>query len=388
MARDPWTPNRRTGRFWLSGGSPYWPPLFQPVAVEYVALVSGPGCGYPRTTGCWGWAGHDGSKSRASPSRTYGVGVGDELSEDGVGDPPFECHQELLAASAIDPEVAHERGYVSIDHKTRLERLGFSISQRRVPGLLIPIHGVGGGIALHQYRPDRPRTRADRAIKYEMPTGSGMVLDVPPRARPLLGDPTEALWLTEGPRKADAAVSADLCCIDLLGVWGFRGTNERGGKAALGDLGVRRAGRPRGGHCVPQRCDDETERAQGTRPTCSVPEGPRGSRWFVYLPERALLERKPGALDVARPLEGWDLPACFAILRRRLEADVGSVGTREFIKVLRLVGVRVVAGTHQSRHQALATGATDADAVSLILAHSQEQPGGLFSLNCHPHLKS
>ena len=32
----------------------------------------------------------------------------------------------------------------------------------------------------------------------------------------------------------------------------------------------------------------------------------------------ALLERKPGAFDVAKPLERWELPACFTILRRRL----------------------------------------------------------------------
>ncbi|HBN74514.1 MAG TPA: IS21 family transposase [Planctomycetaceae bacterium] len=35
----------------------------------------------------------------------------------------------------------------------------------------------------------------------------------------------------------------------------------------------------------------------------------------------ALLERKPGGFDHARPLEDWDLPLCFGILRRRLEAD-------------------------------------------------------------------
>ena len=37
---------------------------------------------------------------------------------------------------------------------------------------------------------------------------------------------------------------------------------------------------------------------------------------------------------------------------------------------------------------ALSIGATSADAVSLILAHSQEQPVGLFSLDGHPYLKS
>ena len=34
----------------------------------------------------------------------------------------------------------------------------------------------------------------------------------------------------------------------------------------------------------------------------------------------ALLERKPVALDHARPLDDWELPECFAVLRRRLEA--------------------------------------------------------------------
>jgi hypothetical protein len=38
----------------------------------------------------------------------------------------------------------------------------------------------------------------------------------------------------------------------------------------------------------------------------------------------ALLERKPGALDFAAPLEGWELPVCFGGLRRRLEADLGG----------------------------------------------------------------
>ena len=53
-----------------------------------------------------------------------------------------------------------------------------------------------------------------------------------------------------------------------------------------------------------------------------------------YLP---LLERKPGAFDQARPLSDWRLPECFAVLRRRLEADDEHHGTREYIRVLRLL---------------------------------------------------
>ena len=55
-----------------------------------------------------------------------------------------------------------------------------------------------------------------------------------------------------------------------------------------------------------------------------------------YLP---LLERKPGSLDYARPLSGFDFPECFNLLRRRLIAEQPKegMGIREFIKVLRLL---------------------------------------------------
>src|SRR3954454_11629573 len=63
-----------------------------------------------------------------------------------------------------------------------------------------------------------------------------------------------------------------------------------------------------------------------------------GRERVIYDPVHylALLERKPGALDFAAALEGWELPVCFGVLRRRLEAEFGGPGTRRFIKVLRL----------------------------------------------------
>jgi len=102
----------------------------------------------------------------------------------------------------------------------------------------------------------------------------------------------------------------------------------------------------------------------------------------------ALLERKPGAFDHARPLEGWDLPGCFATLRRRLEADLGHEGTREFIKVLRLLERTKLAELAGAVEQAVSIGASGVDAVSCILSDRAEQPVGLFSLDGHPHLKA
>jgi transposase len=102
----------------------------------------------------------------------------------------------------------------------------------------------------------------------------------------------------------------------------------------------------------------------------------------------ALLERKPGAIDFARPLEHWGLPGCFATLRRRLETDLGSAGTREFIKVLRLLENFTIGALAKAIEAALAIGATGSDAIALILFHHAERPVGLFSLDGHPHLKA
>jgi len=51
----------------------------------------------------------------------------------------------------------------------------------------------------------------------------------------------------------------------------------------------------------------------------------------------ALLEQKTNALDPAAPLEGWQLPAEFAELRRQMEARLGKRGRREYVQVLRLL---------------------------------------------------
>jgi hypothetical protein len=144
-------------------------------------------------------------------------------------------HASLLVASAISAEVAKARGYRSVEQKARLTELGFSSAQARVPALLIPIWNVHAEIALYQTRADEPRIVDGKAVKYESPRGSRMVLDVPPTCRKNLGNPGIPLFVTEGIRKDDAAASIGLCCVALLGVWNFRGSNELGGTTALAD---------------------------------------------------------------------------------------------------------------------------------------------------------
>lgn len=144
-------------------------------------------------------------------------------------------HRALIDASSISPEVAEARGYRSVESISELRRLGFADAQCSVPTLLIPIRNVHGEIALYQSRPDTPRMTGGRAVKYETPRGATMTIDVPPTIRDRMRDPSWPLFITEGIRKADSAVSHGLCCIALLGVWNWRGTNEFGGKIALPD---------------------------------------------------------------------------------------------------------------------------------------------------------
>ena len=85
-------------------------------------------------------------------------------------------HQAQLNDSAISSEIIAERGYWSAERKVELERLGFGRSQRAIPALVIPIFNVHGETALYQARPDTPRIKNGRPIKYETPAGAGLVV--------------------------------------------------------------------------------------------------------------------------------------------------------------------------------------------------------------------
>jgi hypothetical protein len=99
----------------------------------------------------------------------------------------------------------------------------------------------------------------------------------------------------------------------------------------------------------------------------------------------ALLERKPGGFDMAKPLERWDLPACFGLLRRRLEAD-GRHGTRAYIRVLRLLEAHSLAQLTDAVEYALDIGIEDPDSIRSVLEHRADRPTALFRLDGRPHL--
>jgi hypothetical protein len=100
----------------------------------------------------------------------------------------------------------------------------------------------------------------------------------------------------------------------------------------------------------------------------------------------ALLERKPGGFDYARPLEDWQLPDCFALLRRRLEVADQQHGTRSFIRVLRLLEKFSLVQLTEAVEYALDIDVIDADSIRTIVEHRADRPVQLFPLDGRPHL--
>ena len=100
----------------------------------------------------------------------------------------------------------------------------------------------------------------------------------------------------------------------------------------------------------------------------------------------ALLEHKSRALDQAAPLAGWQLPECFAHLRRLLAARLHKHAAREYIQVLRLLETFPLAEVAAAIEQALALGAISFDAVRhLVLCRIERRPPKLDMANW-PHL--
>jgi transposase len=111
--------------------------------------------------------------------------------------------------------------------------------------------------------------------------------------------------------------------------------------------------------------------------------------FFNYIHYLPLLQRKPGALEHARPLANLNLPECFDTLRRRLitEEEKQGDGIREFIRVLRLLEEYPMAKLRKAVEKALKIQAHSRDAIAQFLIPRFSWPQTTFILaNCQ-HLR-
>jgi hypothetical protein len=114
----------------------------------------------------------------------------------------------------------------------------------------------------------------------------------------------------------------------------------------------------------------------------------RERTFFEPIHYLALLERKPGGFDYARPLENWPLPESFPLLRRRLEAADLRHGTRSYIRVLRLLEKFTLSQLAAAVEYALDIDVIDADSIRTIVEHRADRPVEMFTLDGRPWLQA
>jgi transposase len=111
--------------------------------------------------------------------------------------------------------------------------------------------------------------------------------------------------------------------------------------------------------------------------------------FFDYLHYLPLLERKPGSLDHARPFADLNLPECFDTLRRRLvgKEEKQGDGSREFIRVLRLLEDYPMVKVREAVEKGLIKGAHSRDAIAQFLIPRFSWEQSTFILAKRQHLR-
>ncbi len=100
-----------------------------------------------------------------------------------------------------------------------------------------------------------------------------------------------------------------------------------------------------------------------------------------------LLERKPGSLDHARPLEDWQLPVCFNTYRKLLETHRDN-GTKEYIQILLLLKKYSITQIAKAITKALNYRIYCYDGILQFLLTTEDYALTTFSLAGRDHLRN
>ena len=102
----------------------------------------------------------------------------------------------------------------------------------------------------------------------------------------------------------------------------------------------------------------------------------------------AVAERKPNSLDFGKPFEDWNLPKEFDVLRRRFVAATGKkLGTRQYIKVLRLLENHTLEQLAKAVRRSLELKAVSYETIRFCVQDQSDLPLDLFALDDRPHLQ-
>ncbi len=140
---------------------------------------------------------------------------------DATWPPPLSDNdREILEhGSAIRTEVINAREYFTLIDKRDLPRIMHRQANGKVPCLVVPLHSVDGKTITYQIRPHNTSSVIPVKVpKYLMPNGARLIVDCNPIALSSVLDKSTELWITEGAKKADSAISHGLACVSISGV--------------------------------------------------------------------------------------------------------------------------------------------------------------------------
>jgi hypothetical protein len=153
-------------------------------------------------------------------------------------------HRQDLAASGITPETAIRNGIYSVsDPETIARLLNWKTGQKRDPKpiremgacLVFPYHdATGKPTGYHRLKPDHPRTKNGRTLKYEAPLGQPNRPYFPIGVEQTIADSSATLYVTEGEKKSLAGCQSGFNFVGLSGVEAWskkRSTKEKDSKA-------------------------------------------------------------------------------------------------------------------------------------------------------------
>lgn len=143
-------------------------------------------------------------------------------------------HRDALRKRGLTDKTIEAAGIWSASAQEASALVGFNLHSG---GIVIPFHHpLTGQSVLSRVRPDQPPVINGKPAKYLSPTDVGNRLYFPPSCAELLGDPTVPIGITEGEFKTLWAYQVQLFYIGLIGVWGWRGKNDKGERGPIADL--------------------------------------------------------------------------------------------------------------------------------------------------------
>ncbi|MAT68150.1 MAG: hypothetical protein CMJ58_01360, partial [Planctomycetaceae bacterium] len=138
--------------------------------------------------------------------------------------------RELCEGSGLTEATIEAAGVYSEHDRTKLAAMLNWKSCRRAtaPALVFPYYDLHGATVLYRIKPNNPPkdAKTGKHRKYLQPSGVPVRAYIPPQVRDKLSDATCRLVITEGEKKALAAVQAGFACVGLSGVdcWHTKGT--------------------------------------------------------------------------------------------------------------------------------------------------------------------